>query len=161
MHGLKLVEPQHSTDASWWAMAKEQASMLIKTGFLPESIKTSEQAVAIMMKGHELGIPSMYALSNIVIIKGKPTCSAELMLALVYRDHGDNAMRITESTPESCTIAYKRRTWMSEQRYSFTMADATRAGLAGSVTWRQYPAAMLRARCISAVARLAFPDSIS
>jgi hypothetical protein len=143
-----------------WTMMKEQAGMLVKTGFLPTAIKTPEQAVAIMLKGRELQIPSMYALSNIAVIQGKPVCNAELMLALIYRDHGDEAIRFPQSDHERCTIAYRRRSWSEPQTYSFTFEDAKRAGLAGSQTWQKYPAAMLRARCISAVARLAFPDSI-
>lgn len=143
-----------------WTMMKEQAGMLVKTGFLPTAIKTPEQAVAIMLKGNELRIPSMYALSNIAVIQGKPVCNAELMLALIYRDHGDEAIRFPQSDHERCTIAYRRRSWHEPQTYSFTIADAQRAGLTSNQTWHKYPAAMLRARCISAVARLAFPDSI-
>jgi hypothetical protein len=40
---------------------------------------------------------------------------------------------------------------------SFTTADAQRAGLNGD-NWRKYPAAMLRARCLSAICRAVFPD---
>lgn len=142
-----------------WELMREQASMLIKTRFLPDAIQTPEQAVMVMMKGRELGIPSLYALSNIVVIKGKPACSAELLQALIYRDHGDDALRFTESTNDACTIEYRRRSWKKPERYTFTIQDATRANL-NSQTWKQYPAAMLRARCISAVARMAFADSI-
>jgi len=142
-------------------MAQQQAGMLVKTGFLPDSIKTPEQAIAIMMKGRELGIPSMYALSNIVIIKGKPTCNSELMLALIYRDHGDAAMKIIESNHQICKIAYKRSQWPTHQVNHFSVEDAQRAGLMTTDTWKKYTAAMLRARCISAVARMAFPDSIA
>jgi len=155
------IVPTPGSEVEWWNMAQQQAGMLVKTGFLPDSIKTPEQAIAIMMKGRELGIPSMYALSNIVIIKGKPTCNSELMLALIYRDHGDAAMRIVESTNEACQIAYRRARWSKEQVYAFTAQDAQRAGLMTTDTWKKYTAAMLRARCISAVARMAFPDSIA
>lgn len=158
---LTVVDPRNGSDVHWWAMAKEQAGMLVKTGFLPDSIRTPEQAVAIMLKGRELGIPSMYALSNIVVIKGKPTCNAELMLALIYRDHGDHAMRVVDSTNERCLIAYRRKGWADEQEHQFTAQDAQRAGLMTTDTWKKYTAAMLRARCISAVARMAFPDSIA
>ena len=71
-----------------WTTMLDMASMLVKTGFLPAAIKTPEQATAIILKGIELSVPPMYALSNIVVINGKPTCGAELMLALVHRDHG-------------------------------------------------------------------------
>lgn len=134
--------------------------VLITTGFLPTAIKTTEQAVAVMLKGQELRIPPMYALSNIAIIQGKPAASAELMLALIYRDHGDDAIQFVETTASAATISYKRRTWKERRELSFTTADAKAAGLAGG-NWSKYPSAMLRARCISAVARLAFPDTIS
>lgn len=147
-------------DGSEWAVMRDQATVLVRTGFLPEAIKTPEQAVAIMLKGREIAIPPMYALANIVVIKGKPTCSAELMLALIYRDHGDEAAEFPESTAKRCTISYKRKAWTKRLSYSFTLEDAQTAGLVQKGTWSQFPAAMLRARCISAVARMAFPDSI-
>ena len=133
--------------------------VLVGTGFLPAAIKTPEQAVAVMLKGQELRVPPMYALSNIAVISGKPACTAELMLALLYRDHGDAALRVTETTATRCAAAYKRRGWREAQTFAFTLEDAKTAGLSGG-NWAKYPAAMLRARCISAIARMAFPDSI-
>lgn len=147
-------------DPATWRTMTDMADALLKSGLLPEAIKTPQAAVAIIQKGSELGIPPMYALSNIVVIKGKPTANAELMLALIYRDHGDNAIVFTHSDATSCEVAYKRRSWSKAQTYEFTMADAQKASLLGNQTWQKYPAAMLRARCISAVARMAFPDSI-
>jgi hypothetical protein len=141
-------------------MLREQATVLVKTHFLPKGVDTPEKAIAIMLKGRELGVPPMYALSNISVINGKPTAGAELMLALIYRDHGDDAVRITESTPSCCTVAYRRKGWPRHETFSFTIDDAERADLLGKDNWRHYPSAMLRARCISAVARLAFPDTI-
>lgn len=143
-----------------WKLMVDMASALVPTGFLPESIKNPQQAVAIMLKGRELGVPPMYALSNIVIVKGKPTVSAEMMLALIYRDHGKQAIRVKESTNQLCTVEYRLPGW-SVTSYTFTIEDASNAGLDRNPTWKQYPAAMLRARCISAVARMAFPESIA
>jgi hypothetical protein len=142
-----------------WTTMREQAGILVQTGFLPQHIKNAEQAVAIMLKGYELGIPPMHALNNIAVIGGKPVANAELMLALIYRDHGDDAIHFTETTPQQCTISYARRAWAQRDTFTFNMDDARRAALSGT-NWTKYPAAMLRARCISAVARLAFPDSI-
>lgn len=136
------------------------AGELVKSGLLPTHIKTPQAAVAIILKGSELGVPAMYALSNIVVIGGKPTANAELMLSLIYRDQGDDAVQVVETTKERCTVSYKRRSWRERQSYTFSMEDARTAGLVKAGPWTSYPAAMLRARCISAVARMAFPDSI-
>lgn len=145
-----------------WETMVAQADMLLKSGFLPESIKTPAQAVAIIMMGKELGVGPMQSLRQIAVIKGKPTCGAELMLCLIYRDHGDDAVKFTQSDERACTLSYKRRTWPERREFSFSMEDATRAQLVGKGgPWAQYPAAMLRARAISAVARMAFPDSIA
>lgn len=146
--------------AADWKTMLEMADVFLKSGFLPEAIKTSAAAVTIIAKGRELGIPPLYALSNISIIKGKPVCQAELMLALLYRDHGDQAVQILETSDKQCRVSYKRRGG-PRCEFAFTISDAERAGLTKGTTWQQYTSAMLRARCISAVARMAFPDSIA
>jgi hypothetical protein len=143
-----------------WQILKEQAAMLLSTGFLPSAIKNAEQAIAIILKGRELGLPPMYSLSNISIINGKPCTGAEAIAALIYRDHGDHALIMVETTDERCVLKYKRRSWGDWQEFEFTAADAKRAGLYGKGTWTQYPATMLRWRAISAVGKLAFADTV-
>lgn len=155
MTGTQLA----TISTSEWAMTKEQAGLLVKTGFLPQAVSTPEKAIAIMLKARELGIPPMYGLSNIAVIQGKPACNAELLLALIYRDHGDDAIQFVEASNTRATISYKRRGWKERQTFSFTSEDARLARLTGD-NWTKYPGAMLRARCISAVARMAYPDSI-
>jgi hypothetical protein len=144
-----------------WAAFKEQAAFFIKSGLLPKTVATVEAALTIMVTGYELGIGPMQALRLISVVQGKPVCAAEMMLALMYRDHGDEALWVTQSTDERCTVSYKRRAWVERRTHTFTIADAQKAGLANKDTWKAWPANMLRARCISAVARMAFPDTIS
>ena len=139
---------------------REMANVVIKSGLAPESIKTPEAALIIMTKGWEMGLPVMYSLSNIVIIKGKPVAGAEVLQAVIYRDHGDDALRIIRTDAQLCTISYRRRAWKEAQEFTFTIQDAQQAGITNNPTWNKYPQAMLRARCISAVARMAFADSI-
>jgi hypothetical protein len=159
-NALTTIEHGTLPTARDWETMLSMSEVLVKSGMLPAHIKSAAAAVAIIQKGRELGIQPMYALSNIVNIQGKPTANAELMLALIYRDHGDNAITFTHSDNTACQIAYARRSWKQPQSYSFTIEDAKAAGLLSNQTWQKYPAAMLRARCISAVARMAFPDSI-
>jgi hypothetical protein len=159
-NALTTIEHGTLPTARDWETMLSMSEVLVKSGMLPAHIKSAAAAVAIIQKGRELGIQPMYALSNIVNIQGKPTANAELMLALIYRDHGDNAITFTHSDNMACQIAYARRGWKQAQSYAFTIEDAKQAGLMSNQTWQKYPAAMLRARCISAVARMAFPDSI-
>lgn len=145
-------------DRSWWDEATAQAAQLLRSGFLPSEIQRPEQAVAIMLKGHELGLPRMYALANIAIVKGKPTISAEALLTLVHRDYGQGAMRVASTDDKQCTVEWRQPGWDGVSRYTYTWAMAQRAGLVGAGTWQKYPEAMLRARAISAAIRMAFPE---
>jgi hypothetical protein len=147
-------------DPGTWSTMLEMAKVFLESGMLPAHVKTPAAAVLMMQKARELGIPPLYGLSNIAVVQGKPVCTAELMLALIYRDHGDGAVAVEHSDDESCAVRYRRRHARSSHLYAFTLEDAKRAGLLRNDTWQKYPAAMLRARCISAVARMAFPDSI-
>lgn len=158
---LATVPRTDLPDVQTFQTMTQMAGLLFKSGLLPSHIKNEQAAFAVIQKGRELGLPPMYALSNIVVINGKPTANAECMLALVYRDHGDDAVRFVESTNQRCVVEYKRSGWHSYRQFAFTIEDAKQADLLRNQTWSKYPAAMLRARCASAVARMAFPDSIA
>lgn len=141
--------------------------MLVTTGFLPKAIDTPAKAVAVMLKGQELGIPPMYALNNIAIVNGKQVCQAELMLAMIYRDHGRRAVEFIETNDRVCRIRYHPPGGHSGE-LAFTIEEADAAGLlskpgppGGVAPWKGYRPAMLRARAISAMARIAFPDTIA
>lgn len=158
---LALTRPEPTMDRSDLRTLMDQAVRYVESGLLPASIKTPQQALIIMAQGRELGIPSTVALRQIVVVQGKPTCSAELMLALVHRTYGQSAMRVFKTDNESCTVQYRQQGWDGISDYTFSIEDAKRANLLKNPTWTQYPAAMLRARAISATVRFAFPECLS
>jgi hypothetical protein len=137
------------------------AEQIKGTPFCPSHFRTAAEIAACMLKARELGIPPMYGLSHIVPVQGKMVVGSEVMLALIFRAHGDDAVRWEKTTADEACVTFKRREATERGVYCFTMEDAKRAGVTGKTVWQQYPAAMLRARCISAVARMAFPDVIA
>lgn len=139
---------------------KELGRMAISSGFLPQSIKTPEQATIIILKGREIGIQPMQAFSGINVIQGKPAVSPELMLTLIYKNVPGAVVNYVRNDAETCVIEAKRPGGKMN-RFEFSMKDAQIAGLAGKGNWKTYPAAMLRARCISVMARALFPDAIA
>lgn len=156
----KLEQPKPNIpDASEFGVMKETASMLVKTGFLPQAIKTPEQAIAIILTGRELGIGTMAALNTINVIQGKPTVSPQLMLALIERSgqlenieiepHDGNAVR--------CTMKRKGRSAHTEY---FGQAEATAMQLNGKDNYKKQAATMYRWRAVAACARVVFPDVI-
>lgn len=134
------------------------AEMLVTTGFLPHSVKTPAQAVAIIQTGQELGIPPMHALRSIHVIQGKPSLSAELMLAL-FKAKGGKAKWI-KSTNEEATL-WLRHPNGDEHTESFSVDDAKRAGITGKDGWKNYPKNMCRARATSNGLRAVAPDIVA
>lgn len=144
---------------SEWTIMREMAITLVKSGFLPTSIKTAEAAMAVMLKGRELNVPAMQAFSLIHIIQGKPCVAPELMLALIFRNVPGAVVNILETTAERCLIEAKRPGGKLT-KFNWTMEDAKKADLLGKDNWRKYPRAMLRSRNVAETARSVFPDAI-
>lgn len=126
----------------------EGAKTLLRSGLLPEQVNTPEKAVVIMLKGQELGIPPMEAMSRINVIKGKPSLSASLMAALVERAYGPKALIVEEATNDHCTVSVWKPGWDKRRTITFSMADAKQAGILSQM-YQKYPRAMLRSRAIS------------
>lgn len=159
------------TTMAEWGVIREQASMLVKTGFLPQSIKTAEQAMAIILTGRELGIGPMAALNNINVIQGKPTVAPQLMLALINRTGQLEEFTINDDG-QCCTVLMKRRGRQPHVE-SFSMKDAAlmktseyingekkTISLSEKYNWKQQPATMRKWRAVAACARVVFADVI-
>jgi hypothetical protein len=137
-----------------------EAKRFVDSGLLPKAIDTPQKALLIMAKARELGVPPSYALSNISVIGGKPAAGAEMLLGLVYRAYGGNALRVRVSTRERCVVRYQRPEWPDASEEEWTIQDAKDAGLLNSDAWKKYPKTMLRWRAISAACKVGFPEVI-
>lgn len=132
---------------------------LSKSRLLPEALAGKPSDIlATILAGAELGLAPMQSLRGIVIIKGKPTLSADTMGALVKRRRDVcEYLVVRESSDKRATYETKRVGDPSPTSLSFTSDDAVRAKLNGE-NWQKYPAAMLRARALSAICRSVYPD---
>ena len=147
-----------SISASAWAIRREQAQVLLNSGFLPEAYQRVEQVLAIMMYGDVLGIPPMAALNGISVIRNKPAITPQLMLALVYHTGKLDDIEITDDG-QACNVVMKR-TAKTAHTTTFSQNDATTMGLAGKDNWRKQPAVMRQWRAVAAACRIVFPDVI-
>lgn len=136
------------------------SQVLVASRLLPRAIQTPEAAFAVIATGRELGLSAMQALRAIHIVEGKPTLSADLMVALVKRSPECVFFRMLESSAERATYETQRRGEPSPTRLAFTLEEARLSGAASKDNWRKYPAAMLRARAASGLARAVYPDLV-
>jgi hypothetical protein len=132
----------------------ETCSSLVKSGFLPAHIKNPDQVKTIVLAGSELGLQPMQSLRSIVLVQGKVSMSAELILSLLKRA----GVKHTWVRSDETGAVLKLERNGEEHTETFTIDDAKRAGLTSNPTWIKYPKAMCRARAVSAGARAFAPD---
>ena len=151
---VNLIEVARQAEA-----AKNLGATLIASGLLPDAIRKPEAAVLVILKGQELDLPPVYALSHLVVVKGKPTMSAELMRALVQR--AGHKIRIVETTRQRAVVEGVRRDDPQHPvRVSFDDEDVRIAGLQNQTGHKSYPAALKLARATSMLCRALFADAI-
>ena len=140
--------------------AMQAAEMLSKAGdMIPAHLQGKPAAVlATLLAGAELGIGMMESFRALTLIRGKVGFYSDFMLAKAKMHPRCVSFDLITSTPEVATFEVKERTG-KVTRMSFTMADAAKAGLTSNAKYQQTPAAMLRARCISALVKVTFPDA--
>jgi hypothetical protein len=150
-------------DMAVWEMIQTLAPTLKKSRLF--GVADEIQAVAIMLKGYELGLGFTAAFEFIHVIEGKPSLSPKGMMALIHNSGQLAAMDVSEGVdkngkPASCTVMMRRVNGF-EHMIAFTMEDAKRAGLIKAKGgWEKYPANMLRWRAIGYCADIVFPDLI-
>lgn len=122
-------------------------------------VNSPQQAMAIMLKGYELGLSLTAAFEFIQVVQGKPTLSPRGALALILQHPELDSIKI-EDKPNACSVWMKRKNGF-EYTLEFSMADAEKAGVIKPDSgWSKYPQNMLRWRAVGFCADVVFPDVI-
>lgn len=165
MNELQTVEKHMS-----FGQMKEQADLLVKSGFLPKTVNTAEKALTIMLTGRELGLGLMESIRSINVVNGRPCMSAQLLLALCRRTHEVEKAFTKETTDKRAVFVLQRKgspafesvfTREEADQAKFTMAwDTDKNQWKTKDNWAKQPATMLLWRAISKACRIEFPDAI-
>jgi len=134
---------------------ERMASAVAKSGLF--GIKTPEQAVALMLIAQAEGMHPAIAARDYHVIQGRPALKADAMLARFQSAGGK--INWTCYTDEEVTGEFSHAQG-GVVTISWTINMARVAGLAGKDNWRNFPRAMLRARCISEGIRTVFPGCV-
>lgn len=138
----------------------EYAKALAPSDLLPKQYRGNPANVLIAIEyGRALGLEPMAAIQGVHIVEGKPTASAQLIGALV-RNAG-HRLRVQGDDTGAVAVIVRADDPDFEFRAEWTMDRARQAKLADKGVWKQYPAAMLKARAITEVARDACPEILS
>ena len=138
----------------------EYSKALAASSLLPKQYQRQPANVLVALEyGAALGLSPMAAIQGVHVVEGKPTASAQLIGALV-RNAG-HRLRVTGNDKTATATIVRRDDPEFEFTATWTIDRAKAAGLTGKGVWKQYPAAMLKARAITEVARDACPDVLA
>jgi hypothetical protein len=143
---------------------KDAATMargIAASGFVPEhwlKDKSPEQAVASMASailfGAELGLSAMRSVNELFVVRGKPAMYSRTMAALV-RSAGYVIEPVEETPQRVAWKGYRDGSWKFSE---WTMERAQQAGYTTNKLYQTEPIAMLRAKCIAELCRIAYQD---
>lgn len=143
------------------AVLETLAAKVAASGLCPPDLKSPAAIFVVMAAGHELGIDPHKALRTLSVVKGKVSLNADTQVALVTRSPACRYFRLAESTDTRAVYTTHREGHPEPTTLVYTIEQAQKARLTGSQTWQSHPAAMLRARCASALARIVYPDLVA
>lgn len=119
--------------------------------------KSTQEALAIMLLCQGEGLHPAIAMRDYHVIQGRPALKADAMLARFQQAGGfvkwdvytDEEVTGTFSHPSGGSLSV---TWL--------LSHAKKIGIASKDNWKNYPRAMLRARCISEGIRAVYPGCV-
>lgn len=132
----------------------DYARALAESNLLPKQyFKQPANLLWAISYGQTLGVAPLTAVQSIHVINGKPTASADLIAGLVRR--AGHKLRVNGDDRKAVAQIIRADDPGFTFEVVWTIERAQAAKLTGKDTWKNFPAAMLKARAITEVARAA------
>lgn len=128
---------------------------LAKSGLF--GMKSPEQAIALMLVAQAEGQHPATIAQDYDIIQGKATRKTHSVLARFQAAGGSVAWHALTAEKADATFSHPSG---GSVRMEWTFEQARKVGLTGKDNWKNYPRAMLRARCIAEGVRAVYPAAI-
>ena len=165
---LKIQEKQKLPALSKYAYIPKDltealalAKIISESDLAPKDFKGKPGNCFVAMQlGAEIGLAPMQSLQNIAVINNRPTVWGDAALALVLAAPVCEYVRETwDEKTQTWTCRGKRRDAKEEGIYTFSLADAEKAGLAKKEgTWQSYRKRMIQMRARAFCLRDNFAD---
>ena len=131
------------------------ATAIAKSGLF--GMKTPDQALALMLVAQAEGQHPATITQDYDIIQGKAARKTHSVLARFQQMGGTVEWHELSDTIADATFSHKSG---GKLRMTWTFEQAKKAGLTGKDNWKNYPRAMLRARCIAEGIRAVYPAAL-
>jgi hypothetical protein len=120
-------------------------------------MKTPDQALALMLVAQAEGQHPATITQEYDIIQGRAARKTHSVLARFQSAGGSVQWHELTDAIADATFSHKAG---GSLRMTWTFEQATKAGLTGKDNWKNYPRAMLRARCIAEGVRAVYPAAL-
>ena len=121
-------------------------------------MKDEAGAFALLLLAQAEGLHPMIAARDYDIINGRPAKKSEAMHRSFLAAGGKLTWHKLDDTIADATFLHPQG---GEVRITWDLERAAKAGVTGNPTWKKYPRAMLRSRCISEGVRTIYPEATS
>lgn len=164
---VNRFEPRNFSDLM------QYCAMVVESGLCPKDINRPADAMLIIQRGAELGLPTIAALQNLYVIDSKGSkrigMYADAAIALVRRNPVCIDFQVVDSTDDVAICQTWRKgargregeNYATGKPFTYSIADARTANLSGKDTYKAHPRAMLLARCKMALARMVYEDILA
>lgn len=138
--------------------ADQLARGLLTSQWVPAEYKSGPQGAALgnaigaILLGFKLDLDPITALQSVHMIKGRPSISVKMMVAIMQR--AGHRVRWTERTAERCTVVGRRRDWPADEpdvTITITIDEAKAAGWTSNALYQSRPQDMLYYRAAARV----------
>lgn len=138
------------------------AEKLFNAKIFAKEVDSIDRGFAVLLAGDEMGFAPMVSARSLSFVKNKLSLNAEAQVAACMR-HSAICLyfRLVETTAERAVYETLRAGSPEKVTLAYTIDQAKKANLLSNGTWQSHPAAMLRARCSSALAKAVFPDLVA
>lgn len=134
---------------------QQMGAALAKSGLF--GMKSPDQAIALMLVAQAEGQHPATIAQDYDIIQGKATRKTHSVLARFQAAGGKVEWHTLSAMVADATFSHPQG---GSVRLEWTIAQAKGIGLTGKDNWKNYPRAMLRARCIAEGVRAVYPAAI-
>jgi hypothetical protein len=134
---------------------QSMAAAMAKSGLF--GMKTPDQALALMLVAQAEGQHPATIAQDYDIIQGRAARKTHSVMARFQAAGGSVQWHELTEAKADATFSHPQG---GSLRMCWTIDQAKRAGLTGKDNWKNYPRAMLRARCIAEGVRAVYPGAI-
>lgn len=146
-----------SYDPQAWGQMEKMAQTFIKSKALPSGIDSAEKLIVIFQAGRDFGLSATEAINGFYFVNGKLTIWGPVALSQVTKSGFKVEWKECDEKSATVKISREDRGDITE---TFTIEDATKAGLNNKDIWKKYPKNMLKWKAFGNAVKFFCPEAL-